>query len=258
MHDQKAAFAEQAVDDGTLASDLRARASFYHLLAGAFVEEPGADYLHALRDPGALAALEAVGVRFDQDVTGVPLMALQDALAYEYTSLFASPGGCPPVESARLAGRFQQDSYHAVKAFYRAAGFVVQQGKFNIFEDQLGIELSFVAVLLERQASALEMGDTASDKLAEKDIKRFWANHLGRWVRGYASLVERVAEHSFYREIARLLSAFAEDELTLLNMHVDDVDGGREVVPKSDVTVRFNPDEPICNGCEHGANKALA
>ena len=257
MQNQSAAIAEPIAEDQS-ASDLRARANFYQMLAGAFVEEPGSEYLNALRATEALAALAELGVRFDEDVTGVALVELREALAYEYTTLFASPGGCPPVESARLAGRFQQEPYHAVKAVYQRAGFALQQGKFAVFEDQLGIELSYVAVMLERQAAALENGDAVAAIRAEKNIKRFWANHLGRWVRGYASLLERVTEHSFYREIARLLSAFAEDELTLLKVRVDDADGGREVVPKSEVSVLFNPDEPVCNGCEHGGGKAFA
>jgi hypothetical protein len=74
----------------------------------------------------------------------------------------------------------------------------------------------------------------------------------GRWVRGYATLLERVTEHSFYREIARLLHDFAEAELALLQVRVDDVDGGREVVPKSEINVLFNSDEPVCGGCDHG------
>lgn len=257
MHDQNAAM-DAPIEASECVSELHARANFYQLLAGAFVEEPAAAYLNALREPQALAALAQLGVRFDDDVTGVPLAQLQEALANEYTALFASPGGCPPVESARLAGRFQQEPFHAVKAIYQAAGFALQQGKFALFEDQLGIELSFVAALLERQAAALDRGDDAAGNLAEKDIKRFWANHLGRWVRGYATLLERVAEHSFYREIARLLAAFAQDELTLLKMHVDDADGGRERVPKSEVALAFNPDEPVCGGCEHGVSKAVA
>ncbi|RZI40419.1 hypothetical protein EGT07_24105 [Herbaspirillum sp. HC18] len=257
MQDQTVAIAEPIQGDQT-AEELRARASFYQLLAGAFIEEPGADYLEAIRTPDALAALTELGVLFDEDVTGASPIELQEALAYEYAALFASPGGCPPVESARLAGRFQQEPYHAVKATYQRAGFVLHQGKFTVFEDQLGIELSFVAALLERQASALEAADLAAYARIEKDIKRFWALHLGRWVRGYASLLERVSEHSFYREIAHLVAAFADDELTLLEVRVEDADGGREVVPKAEVSVLFNADEPVCNGCEHSGSKAVA
>ncbi|MFZ5462119.1 MAG: hypothetical protein ACOZB1_00980, partial [Pseudomonadota bacterium] len=83
----------------------------------------------------------------------------------------------------------------------------------------------------------------------ERETKRFWTLHLGRWVRGYARLVQRAAEHSFYREMARLLEAFAEQEIALLRLRVEDQDLGREVVPKSEVQVAFNPDEPVCNAC---------
>ncbi len=99
------------------------------------------------------------------------------------------------------------------------------------------------------------------DPLKDEVRKRgLWATHLGRWVRGYATLLERVTEHSFYREIARLLRDFSEAELTLLKVRVDDMDGGREVVPKSEIDVLFNPDEPVCGGCDHGKeeNRAIA
>lgn len=230
-------------------SELRARAEYYQLLAGAFVEEPRRDFLAALRAPAAQAEL---GLQFDTDFTGVPLDQLEEVIACEYATLFTASGGCPPVESSRLTGRFQQEPFHDVKATYQRCGFAVLHGRFAVFEDQLGIELSFVAALMENQAKALEAGDAADAQRMQKEIKRFWATHLGRWVRGYATLLERATEHSFYREIARLLRDFAEAELALLKVRVDDVDGGREVVPKSEINVLFNSDEPVCGSCSHG------
>ncbi|PWB51977.1 MAG: hypothetical protein C3F18_08640 [Nitrosomonadales bacterium] len=259
MQNQNAALIE-AMEDRLSPLELRARAGFYQLLAGAFVEEPGRDYLAALRAPAALAALAELGVRLDADFTDISLDELEEALACEYATLFTSPGGCPPVESSRLTGRFQQEPFHEVKALYQRCGFELQQGKFAVFEDQLGAELSFVAALLESQAQALEKSDAAAAARLEKEIKRFWALHLGRWVRGYATLLERVTEHSFYRETARLLQGFAGEELALLGVRVDDVDGGREVVPKSEIPLLFNPGEPVCGGCDHGKeqNRVLA
>ena len=251
MQNQNAVLIEP-MEDSLSPLELRARAGYYQLLAGAFAEEPGCDYLAALRAPEAMAALVDLGFQFDADFTGVPLDELQDTLACEYATLFTTSGGCPPVESSRLTGRFQQEPFHDVKAIYQHCGFALQPGKFAVFEDQLGVELSFVAALLENQAAALESGDMATVKRLEKEVKRFWATHLGRWVRGYATLLARATEHSFYREIARLLRGFAEAELALLKVRVDDVDGGREVVPKSEIEVLFNPDEPVCGGCEHG------
>ena len=63
-------------------------------------------------------------------------------------------------------------------------------------------------------------------------------------MRGYATLLERVTVHSFYREMARLLRDFAVEELALLGVRVDDLDGGRESVPKSEIALMFNPEDP--------------
>lgn len=233
--------------------ECRARAGLFRLLAGAFTEEPRPEYLQALRQPQALAALEECGVRFEADFLDPPVAALADSLACEFATLLAAPGGCPPVESARLTGRYQQQPYYEVREAYRRAGFAVQPGRFEVFDDALGVELLFAAALLERIAQLDEQDDTPARVEAEKTLKRFWTQHLGRWVRGYAGLVQRATEHSFYRAMAGLLQELAQDELQRLGLRVEDVDGGRERVPKSDVDVLFNPDEPVCGACEHGA-----
>lgn len=232
-----------------LSAQCAARAGMYRLLSGAFVEEPGAAFLAALREPAALDSLAEAGVRFDADFTAVALEALVEQLACEYTTMFVASGGFPPVESVRLTGRFQQDPFFAVKAEYRRSGFALQKGRFHVFDDQLGVELMFLAEMVDRCARALDRGDLPAFRHLERDIKRFWTLHPGRWVRGYARLVERATEHSFYREMAKLLGAFAGAEIALLRLRVDDLDQGKEVVPKSEVKVLFNPDEPVCNAC---------
>mgnify|MGYP005864060913 FL=1 len=226
-----------------------ARAGLCRLLAGAFIEEPGAAFIDALRQPESLQSLEEAGLRFDEDFTAPDTAALCEALSIEYSTLFAASGGFPPVESARLMGRYQQEPLFDVKETYRRAGFELKKGRFFVFEDQLGVELSFIAELLERCAAALAAGDQGTFRRQERELKRFWTVHLGKWVRGYARLIARAAEHSFYREMARLLNAFAEDEIAALRLRIDDRDQGKLVVPKSEVKVEFNPDEPVCGAC---------
>lgn len=231
------------------AEDCRARAGVCRLLAGVFAEEASPEFIAALRAPEARLSLEEAGLSFDVDFDEPDLPRLADQLAIEYTTLFAASGGFPPVESVRLTGRYQQEPYFAVRETYRRAGFEVQKGRFFVFDDQLGVELYFVAELLERCAVALEPGYEAVYKKQERELKRFWTVHLGKWVRGYARLIERAAEHSFYREMARLLGEFAESEIASLRLRIEDQDKGRAVVPKSEVKVAFNPDEPVCNAC---------
>lgn len=231
------------------AEDCRARAGVCRLVAGAFVEEASAEFIAALRTPDSVRCLEEAGLNFDDDFAKPALPVLADQLAIEYTTLFAASGGFPPVESVRLTGRYQQEPYFAVRETYKRAGYTVGKGRFSVFDDQLGVELSFVAELLERCANALACGDQAEYKRLERELKRFWTVHLGKWVRGYARLIECAAEHSFYREMAKLLGGFAEAEIAALRLRIDDQDKGRLVVPKSEVRVEFNPDEPICNAC---------
>lgn len=229
--------------------DCLARAGVCRLLAGVFIEEPSAAFIDALRLPESLRSLEEAGLRFDQDFTAPATAALCETLSIEYSTLFAASGGFPPVESVRLMGRYQQEPLFAVKETYKRAGFELGKGRFFVFEDQLGVELTFVAGLLEHCAAALAAGEQAPFRGLERELKRFWTVHLGKWVRGYARLIAHAAEHSFYREMAKLLDEFAEAEIAALRLRIDDLDKGRLVVPKSEVKVEFNPDEPVCGAC---------
>lgn len=240
-----------------LRAECAARANLYRLLAGVFVEEPGVEFLASLREPEVQDALAQAGVRFGEDFTQPDLAALAEALACEYTTMFVASGGFPPVESVRLTGRYQQAPHFDVKDTYRRAGFAVRRGRFQVFEDHLGIELLFVAELLDRCIAALDRGDMAGYRATERDIRRFWALHLGRWTRGYCRLVERASEHSLYVEMARFLAGFADEEIAAMRLRVDDFNQGREVVPKSEVQVAFNPDEPVCNACTAGNESSL-
>jgi TorA maturation chaperone TorD len=245
--------AGQSVEGAYSRDECLARASVYRMLAGVFAEEPGPRFLAELRNGQLLADLARAGVRFDADFLAADLPALSDTLACEYATLFAASGGFPPVESVRLTGRYKQDPEFQVAATYRRLGFAVQKGRFEVFADQLGVELGFVAALLERCSTALEAGDEALFRSLDKEVRRFWTLHLGRWVRGYSRLVERAAQHSFYREMARFLHGFAEEEIAAMDLkRVEDLDQGRAVVPKGEIKLEFDPNEPVCGACPSG------
>ncbi|NIR43776.1 MAG: molecular chaperone TorD family protein [Gemmatimonadetes bacterium] len=216
----------------TAVDSLRARAHWYRLLAGVFAEEPQAAFVRELRTEACRGALAELGVAFGDDFLRTDEATLLETLACEYTMLFVAPGGFPPMESVRLEGGLRQGAAIRAHACYASEGLAVEAGRFAGFDDHLAVELEFVAALLERQAEALEGNDGQEARRLEKASKRFWVKHLGRWVRGYAGLVEEASEHSFFREMARLLAAFAESELELLGLDVDDGDGGRWRAPK--------------------------
>ena len=148
--------AETSLSNAELVAECRARANIYRLLAGVFLQEPSREYLEALRSPEVMTTLKAMGVEFSADFTAVPLEQLQDALACEYAVLFVVAGGCPPVESIRLTGRYQQQPFFEVRDFYSKHGFAISRGRFAVFEDQMGVELTFLAELLERASHHLD------------------------------------------------------------------------------------------------------
>ncbi len=247
------AVAEPALGGEALRAECLARADLYRILAGVFVEEASPGFLAALREPAMLQALQDAGLDFGADFLASDLPALAETLACEYATLFASSGGFPPIESVRLTGRFKQDPHFQMAALYQRLGFEQVKGRFEVFPDQLGMELMFVAELLTRAASALAQEDQAAYRQLDKEIKRFWTLHLGRWVRGYSGLIARASNHSFYREMARFLGGFAAEEIAAMGLnHLDDLDQGQLEVPKSEIQLEFNPDEPVCGECPPG------
>lgn len=251
--DEIAGAAAEKFSAEDLRVECRARVDVYRLLAGVFVEEPSPAFLTALRSPQASQQFAEVGLSFDADFTDASLDTLVETLACEYTTLFANSGGFPPVESVRLTGRYKQDPHFEIGETYRRLGFVLSKGRFEVFPDQLGVELMFIAEMLERAATALDAENEPERRREyrrlEREIKRFWTLHLGRWVRGYCRLIERSAEHSFYREMARFLGGFAAEEIDAMGLRIEDSDQGRAVVPKAEVRVEFDPNEPVCTGC---------
>jgi TorA maturation chaperone TorD len=233
------------------------RIPLYRLLSGVFLEEPSVEFLDALRAPDALTALAEAGLAFDADFLAPDVTTLANTLAVEYTSMFASAGGLPPIESARLTGRLKQDPYFEVTQTYRRFGFAMAKTRFFTFEDQLGVELAFVADMLERCLGLLDGDDAGDYRRLEREIKRFWTVHLGKWVRGYARLLQRASDHSFYREMGRLLESFAQEEIALLGLRIEDEDQARTVVPKSEIKLEFNPDEPVCGACPSSPQSVL-
>lgn len=221
-------------DQSDFAEALKSRAYWYRLLAGVFAEEPQSDFLHEIRSETCLAALADQGVTFGEDFLLGDEATLSDELAAEYTMLFVAPGGFPPVESVRLQGGYQQSATTETRDAYAAEGFALQSGRFASFHDHLAVEMQFVAVLLERQAEAISVGNQQEAQRLEKTVRRFWVKHLGRWCRGFAQLVAEASEHSYYREMARLLDVFAIAELEVMGLDVADEDGGRWRSPKPD------------------------
>ena len=136
---------------------------------------------------------------------------------------------------------------------YRRPGFALCKGRFEVFPDQLGVELLFVAELLERcgdgpgddtdaELPAARQGDQAlldpapgalGTRLQSADRARRRAFLLsGKWPDFSAASPKRKSPRWALRPRGSRQ--------------------GRAVVPKSEIQVEFNPDEPVCGACPAG------
>lgn len=96
------------------------------------------------------------------------------------------------------------ESIGSLNRFYADAGFALAEGVHDTV-DQLGVELAFCALLMERERAALQSGDEAeADRWCEvRD--HFMAQHLGRWAHEYAADMRTFALTGFYRGVALLI-----------------------------------------------------
>jgi TorA maturation chaperone TorD len=77
--------------------------------------------------------------------------------------------------------------------------------------DHLGVELSFLSELCEREASALENGDEDGAKATRELAASFMKDHPGRWATDFADEMLKFATTDFYRGIAYLLKSFVTE-----------------------------------------------
>ena len=226
-----------------LCLDAQARAQMYHFLSAVYLRPLGQDAIRHLMDPGmldqlaslfggpAVAALKAFtsNARVDQDL---------ETLRQEYMALFAVPTGryVTPFEDvyqgktadgSQISGPLLGDRAVAVKRMYRAAGAEMERACMEL-PTHIGVELSFMSFLCEREAAA--MGDNGRQALPEDEMDdtteftryrefqiRFLQEHLNAWFPQLGKSIQAKAKSPLYRGLAEITAAFlAQDTRELL------------------------------------------
>lgn len=144
---------------------------------------------------------------------GIPAAAFAELCA-DATNLFAHPAfvQAPPWESvyfneSRMV--FQEQTIQ-VRAWYARFGLQVELRNQEP-DDQIGLELTFLAHLAGLALQALQQGDAA--RLAELAQAQhdFVAQHLAQWAPAWCGLVLQNAKTDYYRGLAWMVSgALAE------------------------------------------------
>lgn len=123
-----------------------------------------------------------------------------EELLWDYTRLFIGPYKlpCPPWESVYTSPKrlMMQDSAGQVRELYNEAGLEINTA--DVMPDHIGVELNFLAVLLQRTHSG-PGGKEEQVKRTEKILNE----HLLKWAPNFTHDMENAAETPFFRALAR-------------------------------------------------------
>ncbi len=196
--------------DVSAIAELMSARSLYLLLGRVFMAEVDKDFYSLLRSEEMSRALEPLRAglggdeRSDEEVL--------ERLAVEYSALFIQPGSFPPYESVFKKGRHLAEPADQVEIIYQLNGFNYRSQWPSLFPDHLGLEMNFVASLLDSQIKALEKGLTEDAKRLEDTRAEFMKKHLCQWGPQYMEKIAEMTSDPFYNPLVNFARAFLESE----------------------------------------------
>jgi TorA maturation chaperone TorD len=153
-------------------------------------------------DGAVLAALRTVWTAADEaDDTGVTLQE-------EHTFLFGRHVRVPPYESSYVLEPGTDRSTHLAEigGLYAAFGFAVSATHPDM-PDHLGAECELLAVLLAKEAYALDQGWSSRAKLTRRARRKLVMEHLQRWLPAFSARLDKHHRRSFYPALAGFMLA---------------------------------------------------
>jgi TorA maturation chaperone TorD len=140
--------------------------------------------------------------------------AQMEGLALDYTQLFLGLDKtlAAPYESVFLSEEhllFEKQTL-AVRAAYEQHDLQVP-GKNQVPDDHLGYELQFVAMLCDKLGYAWQGSEHQAKGALHADLCQFLDQHLLQWLPAFCERVDLYSETGFYRGMALVTKATADD-----------------------------------------------
>jgi TorA maturation chaperone TorD len=195
------------------------RSNIYGLLSIIYRQEPTSALIQQIKDPVFREGLAGAGINLEEEFFNQPEEKLLEDLAVEYTRLFLGPGKhISPHESVhheRAAdgdwGNLWGKSTVEVKKFIETAG-LEYKSEYSGLPDHISVELEFMQEVIKRETQAWKENDREGALYCLKIEKKFFDEHLIRWIPVFFDKIISEAELSFYREMSRLAKSFIELE----------------------------------------------
>ena len=224
--------------------DAQARADMYSFLAAVYLRPPTADLIRYLLAEDFLEELsslfgEEVVADLKKFAAGTHPGNDFAAVDQEYMNLFAVPTGRyvtpfedvyqgQTVEGVLKRGPLLGERAIAARRIYRAAGADMDRTCKEL-PTHIGVELSYMSFLCEREAAAIcdeegqvlpaDVKRTAANSVRYREFQiKFLNEHLNAWFPQLSRSIQANAKSNFYRVLARITEAFlAYDTAGLLS-----------------------------------------
>ena len=195
--------------------ECNAQAGLYRLLGRCLEAEVDDALLEVLRAQLRQPLAEA-GLTFDDAFFNATTRDLLDTLAEEYSGLFVAPGGVSPYASVFETGRMFQEPADRAERAYRLAGLAFNRRMSGEFADHIGTMLTFVGLLYQAEADALEREDSDAARARRSMREGFVLAELAAWGPGWCRRAREAAMHVFYQQLLMLAESVLWFELESL------------------------------------------
>lgn len=226
------------------------RSKLYQLLSTAYLY-PDEEFAAHLKEGGFNRELEMCFRRLrDQEayrrVTEIDIPPpfngefSTEALQSEYVRIWGHTISreCPPYETEYGNAHIYQQAQvmSDIAGFYKAFGLEISGGISERL-DHISVETEFMHFLTFKEAYAAGRQERERASICLDAQKKFFSDHLGRWVPLFTRLLGKKAGMGWYREIAMLTERFLTGEALYLNVKPDEIleyhPAGREDSPFS-------------------------
>jgi TorA maturation chaperone TorD len=208
-----------------------ARAGVYQVVASLYLEPPSSVLIAALLELAVSPAMAALSNGAAGDLLRRYAAGYHgeiNELQQEFHDLFTVPLGryVTPYEAVyrderlvgeeRVRGLLMGPSTVAVLQAYRDSGFAVSP-QCKELPDHIGVELSFLSSLCDRERQRWEARDAPAARLFLTHELRFLEDHLLRWVPELARRTAANARTLFFQGIACLTEEFIQADAATLS-----------------------------------------
>lgn len=204
----------------------QARCMGYSFFADVFSTEVTREFIANM---GSFEAEEGSKLQeFVALLSGADLDEVTQDVRSEFCALFLNMSAHPVFtsESVYLSGThtIMQEPRNQVLAEYRSRGLAVDKDSFDWPEDHVSMEMLFMSHLCKQESDlcrqALEAGECTSNDAELAGVcdaqKKFFGEHLDKWMPMFVEQLSQNAKTLFYKGIAEYLDAFLEKEREML------------------------------------------